>query len=920
MKKTLLMMFALLCTMGTFAAEKGEYIYSHTAKYKVVGDNVVTNGNFSVGDGSEGWKNDLGSAMGANWKVVTNAGPNGENAIESQSASTAEGDALCNSWELTAGLYSISYYVYSAENATSSITAGSTNYVNFTAGEPDAETPRAIAASESWKGGQWTQIVDTIFVNTDKEVLSFNANNVAEGIKFTGFEIHQVMEVYDSRIIDRLIEYAEKLLLEPDLANGRDEFAGIMEMMKEAIADPASIEDKDAAQALIDAFNGAFDEFMNENGGNTVGTTGDWTQIPGSGFKGLTTFGAWKFEGGRWGFSANDERNGRPVDDGYVATAGIQKGWAQHWPAYIESAALEPGHKYFFSIEAQAVAASTTQISDNPPYGADHNTPIVGGENYKMFIGTDTLSLEGDTISGYYWKRYYMIAEIPADADAVRAGWIFDFPSTMGERASLRNPEFRLIGKSEIQINYEAAVKDVIIQQKELGNRLVNYPLDVASYNWEKDSLTRAIDHAEPIYDASFEVVANDGGCVLAVNQESVDQLKELYQSLLGEVNALGRAKNYIIAQNAIFANMESAIAAAKNVLADDLYQDGDKATFQAAINAAQAVLDNMSANSTDATREADEPAMQAAIDTLNEAVEVFKASAHLVPVVDIDFSNAFTVVSGEEEDNDALRTYMLKGAAGQMDFTEGAVDTDNSTGAIKYMLGWKKDADTDAVLLDVLRVGPTEATVEIPAVGDDEVLRVCFDAWFGKLTKKFASFELRNDANERVAGFNYNSYENSSEYNDFNNAENTGMNPSAYATGVGSSSASNDAICVDNNRTSFELIVDYKTQTMKGIINNPQKGTNNGVAIALPAIENAKVTRFVLASTYNNADRRCWFDNLKVYKYKSSGSLDGIDTVNANVKAANNGVYTISGVQVANSKNLPAGLYIINGKKVVVK
>ena len=920
MKKTLLMMFALLFSAGAFAIEKGEYIFSNAAKYKVVGDNVVTNGTFSVGDGSEGWKNDLGAAMGATWKVVTSVGPNGENAIESQGASTTEGDALCNSWELTSGLYTISYYVYSAENTTSSISAGSTNYVNFTAAAPGEETQRAIAGAESWKGGQWTQIVDTIFVNADKEVLSFNANNVAEGIRFTGFEIHQALEVYDSRNIDRLIEYAEKLLQEPDLANGRDEFAGIMEMMKEAIADPASIEDKDAAQALIDAFNEAFDEFMNQNGGNTVGTTGDWKDIASAGFKKLTSHGAWKFEGGRWGFSANDGSLGRPEGDGYVATAGIQKNWEQNWSAYIESAALEPGHKYFFSIEAQAVAASSSNISDNPPYGADHNTPIVGGENYKMFIGNDTLSLEGDTISGYYWKRYYMIAEIPADAESVKAGWIFHFPKTMGERASLRNPEFRLIGKSEIQINYEAAVKDVIIQQTELGKRLVNFPNDVAAYKWEKDSLTRAITHAEPIYDASFQVVETDGGCVLAVNQESVGQLKELYQQLLNEVNALGRAKNYVIAQNAIFGNMESAIAAAKLVLADDLYQDGDKATFQAAIATAQAALDNTLASTTDATRETDEPALQAAIDALNAAVEAFKASANLKPIVDIDFSTAPVVVVGEGEDSDATKTYAINGAVGSMNFVEGGFDTDLLSGAIKYMLGWQKDADNEAVLTDVLRIGPSEASVDIPAVGDDEVVRIVFDVWFGKLLNRYNFFELRNNANERVAGFKYNAYDAIVEYNDFNNEGNTGMNPTAYATGVGSSSAENNAICVDNNKTTFELIVDYKAQAMKGIINNPQKGANNGEAIALPTIEDTKVTRFVIGSDYNNANRRTWFDNLKVYKYKSGGTLDGIDTVNASENAAQKGVFTLSGVQLSNSKNLPAGLYIINGKKVLVK
>lgn len=912
MKKLLFAASAVLCAASVGAVENGDYIYSHTAKYKVTGDNVVVNGSFNVGDGSQGWTNESGEPFSATWKVVTSVGPNAENAIESQGASTTEGDGLANKWKLTSGLYAITYYVYAPEDLTCAISSGSTNYVNFFANSTgDNTVERAISGAESWKGEQWTQVVDTIFVNSDEEWLVFNANNISAGVRFTDFEIHQVNEIYDSRVIDRTVEYAEKLLKEPDLANGREDFEAIVEMMKEAIANPANIEDKDAALALIDAFNEAFDEFLNQNGGNTVGTTGDWKQISSTGFKGLTTFGAWKFEGGRWGFSANDGNLGLPLEDGYAAGAGIQTQWEQTWPAYIESAGLEKGKKYFFSIEAKVIPGSSTQIGDNPPYGEDYNTPTVGGENFKMFVGTDTLSMEGETLSGYYWKRYYMIAEIPADADAVRAGWIYHFPVGFAKaaRAYLRNPEFRLIGKTEVQINYEAVVKDVVIQQNELGSRIVNYPLDIAAYKWEKDSLTRAIEHAEPIYDASFEIVANDGSCSLGVTKESVEQLKELYQSLLDEVNALGRARNYVINENAIFGKLDNAIEAAKVVLADDLYQDGDKNAFQSTIKSAQDLLANMQANSSDATREVDEPAMQASIDALAEATEAFKASANLKPIVDIDFANGFTAVE------DADDTYMLNGAAGSMMFAEGAVDTDNGSGAIKYMLGWKKDADTDAVLEDVLRVGTAEASVAIPAVADDEVLRICFDFWFGKLTKKYVAVDLRNDANERVAGFTYNSYENTSEYNDFNNGDNTGLALDTYATGVGSSSASNDAICADNNRSSFQLLVNYKDKTLQGILSNPQKGTCNGAAVPFTAVEDTKVTKFVLSSIYNNADRRCWFDNLKVYKYKPTAQ-SGIATVASDVKAEK-GIYNLNGQKVEKTVK---GLYIINGKKVVVK
>ena len=218
MKKLLFAACAVFFAASAGAVEKGDYIFSHTAKYKVTGDNLVTNGTFTVGDGSEGWTNENGEPFSASWKVVTTDVINGWNAIESQGASTTEGDGLANKWKLGSGLYAITYYVYAPTDITCTITDGGTNYVNFFANTTgDNTVERAISGAESWKGEQWTQVVDTIFVNADEEYLVFSANNIAEGVRFTGFELRQVNEVYDSRIIDRTVEYAEKLIQEPDL-------------------------------------------------------------------------------------------------------------------------------------------------------------------------------------------------------------------------------------------------------------------------------------------------------------------------------------------------------------------------------------------------------------------------------------------------------------------------------------------------------------------------------------------------------------------------------------------------------------------------------------------------------------------------------------------------------------------------------
>ena len=51
-KKLLFAAFAMFCSVGTFAINVGDYVYSHTAKYKVTGENLVKNGCFCVTEGA----------------------------------------------------------------------------------------------------------------------------------------------------------------------------------------------------------------------------------------------------------------------------------------------------------------------------------------------------------------------------------------------------------------------------------------------------------------------------------------------------------------------------------------------------------------------------------------------------------------------------------------------------------------------------------------------------------------------------------------------------------------------------------------------------------------------------------------------------------------------------------------------------
>ena len=72
----------------------------------------------------------------------------------------------------------------------------------------------------------------------------------------------------------------------------------------------------------------------------------------------------------------------------------------------------------------------------------------------------------------------------------------------------------------------------------------------------------------------------------------------------------------------------------------------------------------------------------------------------------------------------------------------------------------------------------------------------------------------------------------------------------------------------------------------------------------------------------YDNkfASRRCWFDNLKIERIVAGETdpfVDGIREVST-VNAKTGAIYNLNGVQV--SKASKPGLYIIDGKKVIVK
>lgn len=616
MRKLILIQMLLLLTAGSFA--QAHYLFSHTAKYKVTGEDLATNGHFV--DALDGWQNEAGAAANADcWSIENGAGALGGNAVMSM-GNGGDGDALYRSWTVAPGMYAISFYLKAEGAMTTTVAEGGNTridvFVNADGSFAKTAESVQIATAESISD-EWQQVVFTAYVDAGQHLV-FAAQHVATGVMISDVSINAVDEVFDTRIAERYISYIEKLLADERLPNGKEDLQGALEgVLKEDLLDPAKNEDKTSMEALLQMFEtDILTPFFDANGANLMPTyLNGWTGWGQYNYAKLGSKDNWTFEGGRWGFTGNEEYLEFQAGDGYIASAGIQTSMNLNAGLRTKAGALDnlAAGKYFFSIEAQAVAASNRAN----PYGADHNVVI---ERPYMVIGADTIVF-ADTLSGYHWKRYYAIAEIK-DGDEKVLGFHFPYyENKKGGRYSLRNPQAYLLGTNSEDMEFKARKEAFIVQQVNLNKRITEYPveLSVADYPWEQDSLARAIAIAQPVYEASLAII-DATGSVLDKDQVT----EEKTQELLAQVNALGRARNFVINQNAPIKALKDAVATANAVLADPANASASargRAALQKAVSDSQALLDAISP-----TNQGE--AFTAATNTIQTAVEGFKSTS----------------------------------------------------------------------------------------------------------------------------------------------------------------------------------------------------------------------------------------------------------------------------------------------------
>ncbi len=949
-KKLLFVAFALMTASSLFAFNEGDYVYTKNdslPRVKVTGSNLVENSTFANGDKS-GYTDAEGTAFdfGTNWSPTPGVGPNVENPEDViESIAYGESAPLVGRWQIDEGAtYMISFSVKATGPVTTQITdAAANNYFDVFVNSDGSRTkvasteeaPVISVAKSVTLTADWQTIAFVVPYIDANQYVVFHMNKMMTGVQVTNVAVQKCQSVYDVRILERKMDYYQKLLDEPlfnvDAAQTqRGKLQNMITRIQQMMNTPGQLDVAATGEAAVTQFDKLATEYLDASTtrmNKYLPGTDDLPSLPTVGRGGArgTQFSSLDLWGGNWGHTGGAD----------CMMSAIQTGYGNYTATYRTVNSEFPAGKYFFTGEIRNANTGRTSWPCEPVFNVSTMC--------KMFVGADTI--EVGPVAGEDYQRFFMIG----DTETANFFAGFFWPGTdNGGAFFVRNVEVRAFNTGDIdaQIEHVQAWKTfkkqwdaAVSSQRGAWNLVKN-----GNYPWGQDSLQSAFNIWDPYFNEykAKGWVAEDGTDTgVATTEELTDWAKYNGVEMYSEPDSLGETKrleyqvvrgyqytvSYVKNLNKPFTDFAEAIDAAKKIRNMGANLTGDRAAYKTAIVTAIDLLIDVRKNTTDATRVNDSTALADGLAALNDATATFLASVSNKPVVDIDFANNFELIGGEGDD---AEDYVIKGVAGEMKFPGASVDLEHGdgTGTPKYGYHWSLGFGDD--IHDVLHIGSTNAVVALPEVADNEAVRITFDFWGGYLNKCFTKFALQNAAGEEIAQITrYNSQGTSSSTFGWEAGD-----IDKYITVQGSGKQNNVEIYNGkNNKTSVDIVIDYTKKTQQLTITNEGAGTKEGAAVDIvaPASEDIKVAKFVVTSNYssqNNSSRRSWFDNLKISKYALEdveeditqspwADTTGIQTVEK--KTVNNGViYTLSGIRV--EKAAKPGLYIKNGKKIVIK
>ncbi len=909
-KRLLLPCLGLLCSLGSFAYEKGDYVFTATERLKVTGEtNLITNGDFSVqstGDAGFGWRDATGANVSTDyWLPTATEGYDGKGGLISQSVDAAA--TLYQAVPFTAAQkLVVSFKIKANDSFSSTVTSGSTNYIDVYANadgsvNKSAERFQQVASSVV-VGSEWTDVAycfaDTVSGGSNGYVV-ISLGRLPEGTIVSDFEVKEVTQVFDTRIADRAFAYTDYLLENSGyFPEGLEDFKGYYDEIKEGIYSPdyESISD---AESLLESLNDAQEEWLDENSTEliTYCSKYDITTVSAAS-KGLKNTGDWYFNpsGDRWAHSSGSAYFSSSIPGNYAFPAQT---------CMIKKSAGAPftaGEKFLFRMDGRGCHYFKTKV-DNSYYTIDYSKVV---ESVKMFVNNDTTTWT--SVSPRAYSTYGAIGTLPADSSQLVVGIQFADFGDHGGWVSCGKPSLRIIGYSESAIKRAAYISDVFVQQEALKARLDDAAERIADPQrpWGNQPLQDSVDVYAPLYQASLAYVDTLGNDLK--NPEMPESGYD--DTLLAAVRAMNTARNNFSNINKPFTDIVASIETANSTKTMRIYDGSTKrAELEAAIAAAQTMHDsklNTEFNSEDSL------ALATVNTELLAAIEAFKAAVPETVIVDIDFGTQEnptaiksrvekTTTEGSDEessDDEGTTVYYIEGAKGEMILADSTA----------FELGYE-NADS----LGMLRIGNSTGTVNFsgaPAKATD-IVKVSFDYYFGNLLGKSAGWYIKDAGGNDIAGLFFSKYSGTNTINTF------GVDYNGKISGVGSSSAGNAAIAAKSNCTHFDVVLDYGKGKMYCSTTNSSRGNATTEEVDLDATQIP--AQFIIKTDYTGADaRNCWFDNLKISNI-AAGEYSGISNVAKEKNSVKNDVkYNLAGQRIVTPSK--GQIYIMNGKKYIAK
>ena len=929
MKKRLLFAFmAMFVAVSGFALSEGEFVYTPQGRFQIIGANMNANSAFADWTGWTVIKSAESTATIAD-KFNQNV-YDGFNSALSVDATAAEG--MYYRFEPTdAGAsYVVSFKMKGAPLDNIRIKTGDLqeNVVKVSGHEIDnidSIANELIVNTAEELTEDWQTFYYAIQGDGTARTWFISFTGMATTIEIADLQIAPAMQFADLRQRDAMLEklntykncyaWPEDVLADV----GYDEIiAGLNEIGDESGQADLDEQITTAKEILADFLDINMDDFLagrsdRDNYFDTwrakwqkVNMIGDWTCLPAN-----------------RGFWENADQG--CVDLGhYAGNTGWNFDSVDGPMGVYQQKNLDEG-VYVFSIDGRGAVREKPTSSCwanndawNVAYGEAYIVKINEGEGAVP----DTIAVVRKDLDAELLTNVMLTAKIetPGTYEIGFKGYCKDAYKALKNGSVLYVANASIWGKTnnpynQKQLKYEEAVREQITTgRNELTSAADN--LANAAKLWGKADLQACVDTIAPkiaVYEAMTqeEIIATyDRDIYVKTTADSTGILVwEVYQTAVKDIIA---ANKFFTAVNDTLESIQTAIEAATKTMYLRVFDAATgKADLQAAINTAKGVQAQMKAAQ---YSEENAATIVAAIEALNEAVNTFKTTvpaSAIATIVDIDFEQDAV------QDADT-QLYSVAGAAGSMEFSAWSVD---GTGNQPFEKGFWSNGEQ--LYKGYIRVGNGTGTVSFdPSIDGDmgtNILKMTCDFYLQGLSGRNIGFFLKDvvDENEayNVAGFYANYYNNT-----IDAASNLPIELGSLQYGSGGAYNNVSPEDVEEPtatvmpKNSFEVILDYGKGTMYATTTSA-KGTvmteEQDFDLTIP-------NTFILQCNYNNNDRRCWFDNLKIERI-TAGEYDptGIADVKANVKATQGAIYNLAGQKVTKSFK---GIVVKDGKKYVVK